>query len=198
MQSLKEPAEETAFYNHDSNRAVAVIWPAIVENRLTDAIRASLRPDKKVADEIFSPSGALGTFGQKIRLGYMLGLFGTDLRDDLTQHSKIRNAFAHRVDITSFEEAPVKDRMDAMRVVKVHRDLLRTLQSDKTKGEKVDGTKLFVLGQELSDYRNTFHLCVRFMIHSLVRAEKQRIDAAHEAQQRVEALNALTKDEEAH
>jgi hypothetical protein len=198
MQSLKEPAEETAFYNHDSNRAVAVIWPAIVENRLTDAIRASLRPDKKVADEMFSPSGALGTFGQKIRLGYMLGLFETDLRDDLTQLSKIRNAFAHRVDITSFEESPVKDRMDAMRIVTVHRELLRSLQSEKAEGEKVDSTKLFVLEQELSDYRNTFHLCVRFMIHTLVRAEKQRLDAAHETQQRIDALNASTADGDAH
>jgi DNA-binding MltR family transcriptional regulator len=189
MESLKDPAEEIAFYNHDSNRAVGVVWPAIVENRLTDAIRASLRPDKKVADEMFSPSGALGTFGQKIRLGYMLGLYQSDLRDDLTQLSKIRNAFAHQVDITSFEESPVKDRMDAMRIVAVNRELLNSLRSDKAKGEKVNSTKLFVLEQEFSDYRNTFHLCVRSMIHILVRAETRRLAASQEAQRRVDALD---------
>lgn len=189
MESLKDPAEEMAFYNHDSNRAVAVVWPAIVENRLTDAIRASLRPDKKVADEMFSPSGALGAFGQKIRLGYMLGLYESDLRDDLTQLSKIRNAFAHRVDITSFEESPVKDRMDAMRIVAVNRELLDSKRSDKAKGETVNSTMLFLLEQELSYYRNTFNLCVRSMIHMLVRAEQQRLAGAEKTQHLVNALN---------
>ncbi len=190
MKSLKDPVEEIAFYNHDSNRAVAVVWPAIVENRLTDAIRASLRPDKKVADEILSPSGALGTFGQKIRLGYMLGLYEADFHSDLTQLSKIRNAFAHRVDVTSFEESPIKDRLDSMRIVAVHRKLLSKMQSDKTTGEKVNSTMLVVLEQELSDYRNTFHLCIRVMIHSLVHAEKQRLMAAQDAQARVDIMNA--------
>ena len=78
---LSSAAEETAFYNHDSNRAVAVVWPAIVENRLTDALRAAIRADKKVADELFRPDAPLGTFGSKVKLGYMLGLYESDLRE---------------------------------------------------------------------------------------------------------------------
>jgi hypothetical protein len=95
MDFLENESEELAFYDHDSNRAVGVVWPAIVENRLTDALKAYLRPDDRVFGDLFRPDGALGTFGSKIRLGYMLGLYEEDLKDDLVQLTKIRNAFAH-------------------------------------------------------------------------------------------------------
>lgn len=171
MQSLENEAEELAFYNHDSNRAVAVVWPAIVENRLTDALRAYMRPDESVSKDLFRPEGALGTFGQKVKLGYMLGLYEKDLKDDLVLVTKIRNAFAHRVDITDFETSPIRDLMDQMTTLKVHRDLLEHMKKENPQ----DGsgkTRLFVLSTELTDYRNSFHLCIRFMIHKLVAIEK--------------------------
>lgn len=184
MDSLDNPAEESQFYNHDSNRAVAVVWPAIVENRLTDALKACMRQDEVVSRELFRPDGALGTFGQKIRLGYMLGLYEKDLKDDLILLSRIRNAFAHRIDITSFETSPIRDYMDCMIVLKVHRELLRKLQEDPNTDAQAR-TRTFVLSSELCDYRNSFHLCIRFMIHKLVaveRAVKKRCeDAAAES-----------------
>jgi hypothetical protein len=170
MQFLENPVEESEFYNHDSNRAVAVVWPAIVENRLTDALRAYMRPDDVVAKELFRPEGALGTFGQKIRLAYMLGLYEKDLKDDLIYLSKIRNAFAHRVDISSFETPPIRDYMDKMIILKVHRDLLAKLKKE-TNSESEAKTRLFILSNELIDYRNSFHLCIRFIIHKLVDIE---------------------------
>jgi len=173
MRSLEDKAEELAFYQHDSNRAVAVVWPAIVENRLTDALRSYMRPDRRAADEMFSPNGALGTFGQKIRLGYMLGLYEKDLRDDLVLLSRIRNAFAPRVDITSFEVSPIRDQMDRMTVLKVHRQVLEQMQREsKPDDDPRKKTQMSLLRDELSDYRNSFHMCVRFMIHRLVAVEK--------------------------
>jgi hypothetical protein len=171
MQSLDDAAEEAAFYKHDSNRAVAVVWPAIVENRLTDALMAYMRPDEGVAKELFRPEGALGTFGQKIKLGYMLGLYEQDLKEDLVLLSKIRNAFAHRVDINDFETSPIRDYMDQMNTLKIHRSLLQSMKRENP----TDGTRrtaLFVLSSELMDYRNSFHLCIRFIIHKLVAMER--------------------------
>lgn len=171
MQSLNDASEEVAFYNHDSNRAVAVVWPAIVENRLTDALRAYMRPDERVATELFRPEGALGTFGQKIKLGYMLGLYEQDFKDDLVMLSKIRNAFAHKVDITDFGTPPISQWMNKMNTLKVHSSLLENMKKENpTAGTQ--GTALFVLSNELMDYRNSFHLCIRFMIHTLVAAER--------------------------
>src|SRR5450759_1487344 len=165
MQSLENEAEELAFYQHDSNRAVAVVWAAIVENRLTDVLRAYMRPDERVANELFSPNGALGTFGHKIQLGYMLHLYAKDLKDDLVLLTKIRNSFAHRVDIISFETSPVRDWMDGMTVLKVHRELLERLKKEsKPDDDLTKKTTLSVLSSELCDYRNSYHLCIRFMI----------------------------------
>jgi len=170
MDFLENENEELAFYNHDSNRAVAVVWPAIVENRLTDALRACMRPDERVANELFRPEGALGTFAQKIKLGYMLGLYQEDLKDDLVLLAKIRNAFAHRVDITGFETSPVRDWMDNMTTLKVHRALLERMKKESP--QDVHGqTTLSILSSELVDYRNSFHLCIRFMIHKLLAVE---------------------------
>jgi hypothetical protein len=167
---LENEDEELAFYNHDSNRAVAVVWPAIVENRLTDALRAYMRPDEKIANELFRPEGALGTFAQKIKLGYMLGLYQEDLKDDLVLLAKIRNAFAHRVDITAFEVSPVRDWMDNMTTLKVHRALLERMKKENPQDVK-GKTALSILSSELMDYRNSFHLCIRFMIHQLLEME---------------------------
>jgi hypothetical protein len=181
MQSLDNAAEEAAFYNHDSNRAVAVVWPAIVENRLTDALKAYMRSDETVAKELFRPEGALGTFGQKIKLGYMLGLYEKDLKDDLVLLTKIRNAFAHRVDITDFETSPIRDYMDQMTVLKVHRNLFESMKKENP-SEGPRRTQLFVLSNELLDYRNSFHLCIRFMIHTLVAKERAaKEEAKHHA-----------------
>jgi hypothetical protein len=105
MDFLENKDQELVFYNHDPNRAVAVVSPAIVENRLTDALRGYMRRDEKVADELFRPEGALGAFGRKIKLGYMLGLYGQDLKDDLVLLTKIRNAFARRVPVSDFQHS---------------------------------------------------------------------------------------------
>lgn len=189
MNSLENKDEELAFYQHDSNRAVAVVWPTIVENRLSDALRAYMRKDKKVAQKMFEQNGALSNFGNKILLGYMLGLYEDDLRHDLDQLRRIRNSFAHKVEITTFETSPISDHMDSMNVLRVHRELLESLKKENpTQGTRK--TMLFVLTQELSDYRNSFHLCVRAMIHKIVDAEKKLLAAQDAAQKRAQSRTA--------
>jgi hypothetical protein len=66
----KLSAEEIrAFYDHSSERAMAIMLGAIVENHLTALLRLLMRREKTLADEMFNPSGPLGPFGTKIRLG---------------------------------------------------------------------------------------------------------------------------------
>lgn len=175
---LVSEVEEQAFYEHDSNRAVAVVWSSIVENRLTDALRTALRNDKRTIEALLRPDAPLGAFGTKIRIGYLLGLYESDVRDDLIQLSKIRNEAAHGVAKVDFESSPFKDRMDTMRTLQVHRRLLEDLQKKVASGvqERSDETVLFILGNELTDYRNSFHLIIRFLIHKLVDIEHYLIE----------------------
>jgi hypothetical protein len=58
---------------------------------------------------MFRESGPLGTFGTKINLAYLIGMFGSRVRSDLHYVRKIRNAFAHNVQIDSFFSSPVKE-----------------------------------------------------------------------------------------
>jgi DNA-binding MltR family transcriptional regulator len=170
MEKLENEAEETAFYNHDSDRAVAVVWPAIVENRLTDLLRAGFIPAPKEFEDLFGPGKTIGDLGLKIKMAYIFGLLHKDTVDDLRTLAKIRNAFAHRVDITSFENPPISSWLNSMHSVTVHRSLLKTLLLDP------DGnmTKIVVLRGELCDYRNTFHCCIRHLIHHLVDLERKQ------------------------
>jgi hypothetical protein len=185
--------EETAFYNHDSNRAVGVVWAAIVENRLTDALMAGLRKDKEIQKDLFGPQGPLTNFGTKIRLAYMLGMINLDMKNDLLCISRIRNAFAHSVKIKDFDSPPVCDYMSQLKVIKAYTELLNTKKeelkrserSKRKKPEPVTGKMklsekgfIFILEQELFDNRSKYHCCVRNYISILTNLEKGLKDAA--------------------
>lgn len=117
---------------------------------------------------------------EKIRLGYMLGLYREDLKDDLILLTRIRNKFAHEVKIDSFDTPPIRDYMDKMHVLRVNRALLERTK-EKNPQDQNGKTLLSILSSELSDYRNSFHLCIRDMIHLLVgietRLKQQRVNA---------------------
>ena len=57
-----------------------------------------MRREKKLADELFSPNGPLGSFGTKIilALAYMLRTIDEALYRDLITVSRIRNKFAKK------------------------------------------------------------------------------------------------------
>lgn len=115
-----------AFFDHGPERAQAITYPAMVDQLLEKVLRAALRKDVAVAAEFFGPSGTLGTTAAKIRLLYMLGIIGRKTYKDLTTVVKIRNRFAHDVEIKSFSQSPIKQWVDGMHVS----DVLRTLRDE--------------------------------------------------------------------
>ena len=56
------------FFDESPDRGIAISLPAIIDNRLTSILRAIMLPEKKLLDEMFQPSGALGNFRTKINL----------------------------------------------------------------------------------------------------------------------------------
>jgi hypothetical protein len=92
-----------------SHRATALVAGAFVEEHLTMLIRARLAPDEKMQGELFRPGGALGDFGVKVDLGFLLRLYTKQAWKELDTIVRIRNDFAHKIEITSFDIQPTKD-----------------------------------------------------------------------------------------
>jgi len=79
-----------------SDRAVAILASALVEDALEGAILASLSPlSKEDRASLFEGDGPLSTFSAKIRVGFALSIFGAITRADLNCMRDVRNAFAH-------------------------------------------------------------------------------------------------------
>jgi hypothetical protein len=178
MYELEDESEKAAFFEAGSDRAVAVICTAIVENRLTAVLKASMRSDPEPLTELFRPSGPLGSLGTKIRLAYLLGLIHEDIYRDLLLTAKIRNEFAHDVRITSFDDESVKSRVYSLRAFKVwkgDRDRLAS-QVEGNEDSSFDvrvGAQ--ILRDELSTVRGSFRMCLRFYIWKLVQTEKEAL-----------------------
>jgi hypothetical protein len=98
------------------DRVVGIVLGVIIDERLSDTIGAHTHKDKKITEDIFEINGILGNAGARIPLGFMIGLYGSETNRDLTLFTKIRNAFAHRLEIASFDDSPVRDWVDQLRL----------------------------------------------------------------------------------
>jgi DNA-binding MltR family transcriptional regulator len=177
MYELEDKDEVAAFYEQGSDRAVAVVCPAIVENRLTDLLKAAMKPDAEVQKELLRPSGPIGSLATKIKLAYLLNLIHEDLYRDLLLVTTIRNEFAHSVRITSFDEPSIKSRIESLHAFRVWKSL------EKKSGAQVQlnpdnfdiRVKASILRDELSSSRDSFKVCLRLYIWKLVMSTKSVI-----------------------
>lgn len=172
-------AERTAFYDHSSDRAMGVVLGAIVENHLTEVLRLLMRREEDLTRELFHPSGPLGPFGTKIRLAYMLRIIGPELYRDLIAVNKIRNKFAHDLDVVSFDDPPIKDWLQNMYICGIVKRITKEAQERIDKGASVDHTKDFVASGFMLSTRDTYRACLRFLVHQIVDQENE-IKAAEE------------------
>lgn len=96
--------------DHDSDRAVAVIVGAMIENRLERGLKVRMpTADKDALNKVFQFSGPLGSFSAKIDVAYLNGLLTKDAYEDMVRFKDIRNKFAHKLDIRTFDSDSVRD-----------------------------------------------------------------------------------------
>ncbi len=95
------------FIDSPSSRVVAVLGGGVVEEALLQSLALRLR-QSSVQDTFFKPNGPMGGFASKIDLGYLLHMYDKTTRAALEGISEIRNIFAHRLRITSFEHEDTK------------------------------------------------------------------------------------------
>jgi hypothetical protein len=117
MPHLNDQDEIDAYYMADPvhPRAAGIMWPIIVERRVDNLFKIALRPDEKVHNELFRPSGALGNYGVKVQLAYLLGWIGEDIFKDLVTISKIRNRFAHHIEVKDFSDQKIEAWLNNLR-----------------------------------------------------------------------------------
>jgi hypothetical protein len=92
-----------------SHRASAVVAGAFVEEHLTLLLTSRMARDERLETQMFRTGGALADFGVKINLGFFLGLYSKKGWKELDTIRRIRNEFAHKIEIDSFKQQPVKD-----------------------------------------------------------------------------------------
>ena len=90
-----------------SDRAVAIVGVALLDEMLRQALEAMFHPTLSVRDraDLFEgPAAALGTYASRTRMARALGLFQDNFQKDLRLLGRVRNRFAHDLAVTSFEE----------------------------------------------------------------------------------------------
>ena len=92
-----------------SDRATAIVGGAFVEDHLTQALKSKMVNDEKLIQEMFSPSCALGDFGTKIHFGYLIGAYSKQAHKELNTVKRIRNNFAHQLQLNTFERNDIRD-----------------------------------------------------------------------------------------
>lgn len=109
--------------NGQTDRGVAIVGSAWVEEALSALIEWFLHSDPKVWERLFKNNGPIATFSAKIDLAKLLGLISEIIRSDLHRIRDIRNELAHEIahktehTRLTFDSAHLRDRCFALKCV---------------------------------------------------------------------------------
>lgn len=93
-----------------SDRTVAIVWGALVEDALRVAIEKRmphLAPNQ--VDHLFSTGGILESFSSKAKMALALNIITKAEYDDIDLIRDIRNVFAHAILAIDFTNQPIRD-----------------------------------------------------------------------------------------
>ena len=155
-----------------SVRAAGIVATTLLENSLQSILKAHLiGSDPALLKEIFGETGVLGTFASKIQMAYALGLISATGRADLDIIRKVRNAFAHRLSHSTFENDSVKDRCLNLKLVDQVVSFHDGWGPDSVDGKPRIGTPSFIFpGADpivLKDARSRFFLSINHFISAM-------------------------------
>ena len=95
-------------FKNESDRGAAVLAGSLVENYLAVYLKSNMIDDHKI-DDLFHGFGPFSSFSQRCESAYAFGLITIKQKKILTKIKEIRNFFAHKPFIASFEEPPISD-----------------------------------------------------------------------------------------
>jgi hypothetical protein len=97
-----------------SDRATAIVGCALLDEALRRAICLRLLPETNTLDHLFAPRGGLSGIEAKIQMAFVLGIFNKETRDNLFALNTIRNRFAHKPEIHSFDSVTLGQLIDKL------------------------------------------------------------------------------------
>lgn len=98
-----------------NDKGMVLIASSVIEDALTDIIKARLIKSPSAKDSLFAGEGSpLSTFSAKIEMAYRIGGINDINRNTLTVFRRLRNDFAHNAAITSLDSPAVADRVNAI------------------------------------------------------------------------------------
>jgi hypothetical protein len=100
-----------------NDRVTAIVGAALVEDRLETAIKVLLHEHDKLTPRMFSGTGPLASFATQANLGFLLGIYRENIWANLSRMARIRNVFAHELEVNTFDHDQVKDLMNNLDVV---------------------------------------------------------------------------------
>ena len=113
-------------FQHESDRAAAILAGAYLDNLLSTILENYLISDNKNSHNIlYGNNSPLYTFHSRILCSYGLGLIPTHEFKDLLVIKKIRNAFAHKQAGLSFSSQSITDQCKKLMIVQELQNELR-------------------------------------------------------------------------
>lgn len=132
--------EENAFADH----SIALIGASVVDKALEVAIRAHLTPTKEdpEANSIFSYDyhGPLAELSARIKMAYIMKIFGPKTKQDLDHIRHVRNAFAHSLNILRFQDREVADICNSLHAATSSTVLTKPALGDSPRARYIDAT----------------------------------------------------------
>lgn len=102
-------------------RVVAIALGSLLENSLAIAIqRRMVVLDNETKARIFDSKGPCFDMSSKIDIGYSLGLYDKQSRNDLIIISRVRNRFAHKLTVRSFENREISSLLNKLISPKIY------------------------------------------------------------------------------
>ncbi len=92
-----------------SDRAVAIVGAAFLDSHLEQLLGSFFVDDYDEVRALVGSDRPLGTFGARIRMGYILGLISKEERDDLWSVNQIREFFIREMGELSFSDDPLRE-----------------------------------------------------------------------------------------
>lgn len=116
---VEGPEEIAAVKDLDamSDRAAAIVIAALVELRLSLAIKSRLQQDQVIIDRTFRVSGPLGSFAPKIDLAFLMEVISKEAHSDLVIFKNIRNEFAHQLHALDFSAASINKECQRFKLI---------------------------------------------------------------------------------
>ena len=95
------------------DRVVAILFAAYAEQHFVKLIADKMpNLNPKYREKLFKPDGLIGTASAKIDIAFVLGIISSQMRDIAVAVSRVRNRFAHYIDVDSFDHASVAKLID--------------------------------------------------------------------------------------